>query len=76
MTAAHLRALRFAARKKDNRWGLKLADNPNAGDCLLAVARMGGHLKRNGAPGWLTLARGFEVIHHLVSAMELMELEM
>lgn len=27
---------------------------------LLAVARLGGHLKHNGAPGWQTLARGYE----------------
>src|SRR6185295_460440 len=29
-------------------------------DALLAVARLGGHLKRNGAPGWMTLGRGLE----------------
>ena len=27
---------------------------------LLAIAALGGHLKRNGEPGWLTLARGYE----------------
>lgn len=27
-----------------------------------AVARFGGHLKRNGLPGWLTLGRGFEAL--------------
>jgi hypothetical protein len=25
-----------------------------------AIAKLGGHLKRNGPPGWLTLGRGFE----------------
>lgn len=29
-------------------------------DALLAVARLGGHLKRNGPPGWLVLLRGYE----------------
>jgi hypothetical protein len=29
-------------------------------DGLWAVARMGGHLPRNGEPGWQTIARGFE----------------
>lgn len=29
------------------------------GDALLAVAALGGHLKRNGSPGWLTLYRGY-----------------
>jgi hypothetical protein len=33
---------------------------PSARDALFAVARLGGHLKQNGDPGWLTLGRGFE----------------
>ena len=32
---------------------------PNVRQALLAVAALGGHLKRNGEPGWLTIARGF-----------------
>ena len=31
-----------------------------AEEAFYAVAKLGGHLKRNGAPGWITLARGFE----------------
>jgi hypothetical protein len=31
-----------------------------AKDAFLAVARLGGHLSQNGAPGWQTLGRGFE----------------
>jgi hypothetical protein len=27
-----------------------------------AIAKLGGHLKRNGAPGWQTLGRGFEAL--------------
>jgi hypothetical protein len=33
---------------------------PTAQEALFAVARLGGHLKRNGDPGWQTLGRGFE----------------
>jgi len=33
---------------------------PTAGDVLLAVARLGGHLPSNGDPGWLVLGRGLE----------------
>ena len=32
-------------------------------DALLRLARLGGHIKNNGPPGWLTLGRGFD---HLV----------
>jgi hypothetical protein len=40
---------------------LKLAKPPaTAQEALFAVARLGGHLKRNGEPGWQTLGRGFE----------------
>jgi len=38
----------------------KLPTAPNAHDVYLAVAALGGHIKYNGDPGWLTLARGFE----------------
>ena len=37
-----------------------LPDVPTVRDVLLAVARLGGHLKRNGEPGWQTLGRGYE----------------
>lgn len=30
------------------------------GDAALAIAKLGGHLKRNGPPGWQTLGRGLE----------------
>lgn len=29
-------------------------------DAMLAVARLGGHIKSNGQPGWIVLGRGFE----------------
>jgi hypothetical protein len=40
----------------------KLPAHPTVRDVLLAVAALGGHLKRNGEPGWLVLARGFETL--------------
>ena len=40
--------------------GKPLPANPTAHDALLAVAALGAHLKRNGAPGWHVLGRGFE----------------
>jgi hypothetical protein len=35
-----------------------LPPRPTARDVLLAIARLGGHLRNNGDPGWLTIARG------------------
>ena len=29
-------------------------------DAMLAVARLGGHIKNNGEPGWAVLGRGFQ----------------
>jgi hypothetical protein len=29
-------------------------------DAMLAIARLGGHIKNNGDPGWIVLGRGFE----------------
>jgi hypothetical protein len=50
-----LEVLRLSARKP-------LPPNPTARDVMLAIAKLGGHLKRNGDPGWLTLWRGYEEI--------------
>jgi hypothetical protein len=38
----------------------KLGPNPTLLQALLVIARLGGHMKQNGPPGWLTLWRGFE----------------
>lgn len=37
----------------------KVKKAPTVRHALLAVARLGGHLKRNGEPGWQTLGRGY-----------------
>lgn len=37
----------------------QLPVTPNARDLALAIAKLGGHLTNNGAPGWLVLGRGF-----------------
>jgi hypothetical protein len=42
------------------------ASPPTSRDALYAVAALGGHLKRNGAPGWLTLFRGYKTLSDLV----------
>lgn len=34
--------------------------NPTALEVLLAIAGLGGHLKRNGSPGWQVLHRGYQ----------------
>jgi hypothetical protein len=47
------------------------ADHLTARDALYAVAALGGHLKRNGAPGWLTLFRGYKTLTELVLGWEL-----
>src|SRR5512142_1526170 len=39
---------------------VRLGKNPTVKEALLAVARLGGHIKNNGDPGWLVLGRGFE----------------
>jgi Transposase DNA-binding/Transposase DDE domain len=38
---------------------LKLSSAPTCREVMLAIAALGGHLKFNGDPGWLTLARGY-----------------
>ena len=40
----------------------KLPENPTVKDVAHSIAGIGGWLKRNGPPGWLTLRRGFETL--------------
>lgn len=36
-----------------------LPEKPTIQDALSAIARLGGHLRRNGPPGWQVLGRGY-----------------
>jgi hypothetical protein len=49
----------------------QVASPPTARDALYAVAALGGHLKRNGPPGWLTLFRGYKTLTELALGWEL-----
>ena len=40
----------------------RLPHTLSARDAMLAIARLGGHLKNNGDPGWLTIGRGMHDI--------------
>ena len=40
--------------------GARLPRTPTLPDVLLAIARLGGHLRQNGDPGWLVLGRGLQ----------------
>lgn len=37
-----------------------LPAQPTVREVLLGIARLGGHLKNNGEPGWITIGRGFD----------------
>lgn len=39
---------------------IQLPPEPNASDALLAVAKLGGHIRNNGPPGWQVIGRGYE----------------
>ena len=43
----------------------KLTKTATVAQCFLAIARLGGHLKRNGAPGWQTLQAGWARLQEL-----------
>jgi hypothetical protein len=56
LTALQLVVLRALANDR----GMTLADELTVREALLAIAALGGHLKRNGDPGWITLGRGYD----------------
>jgi hypothetical protein len=45
-----------------------LGKNPTAKDALLSVAALGGHLPRNGPPGWKVLSRGMTELNTVEAA--------
>lgn len=51
-----------------------LPAKPTAKHVTYAIAALGGHLPRNGDPGWLTLARGFEDLLNAVRIAALLEM--
>jgi hypothetical protein len=52
LSSVELQVLHHVAEKP-------LPKQPTLRDAMLAIARLGGHLKRNGEPGWLVLGRGY-----------------
>jgi hypothetical protein len=52
--------LLLAALLDEHRCAVRLPSNPTAKDALLGLASLGGHLPRNGEPGWIVLGRGYE----------------
>jgi hypothetical protein len=51
LTTTQLAVLRAVSKQK-------LPARPTAKQAMLAVAKLGGHLKNNGDPGWIVLGRG------------------
>ena len=59
VTAKQLACLKAALPRR------KRSERPSVREVLLAIAQLGGHLKRNGPPGWLTLYRGYRNLQTL-----------
>lgn len=59
-----------------NVWGFKLSAEPTAGELILAIARMGGHLPNNGSPGFITIRRGLDKIYELETSLHVAGVEM
>jgi len=43
---------------------------PTVGDATGAIAKLGGHLKSNGRPGWLVLGRGYQELLQMLAGWE------
>lgn len=57
LSELQLRILAALLKTQKNR---QLPKAPTVEDAMLAIAALGGHLRRNGPPGWQTLGRGYE----------------
>ena len=45
--------------------GARLRTEPSVAQAVAALARLGGHLRQNGPPGWLVLHRGFQKLRDM-----------
>jgi hypothetical protein len=52
-----LQCLRFMLRRRKRP---ELPEAPTVADIFLGIAAVGGHLKRNGLPGWAVIGRGYD----------------
>ena len=60
--------IRGRAKKKKRRI---ISENPTVREVLMAVAAIGGHLRRNGEPGWQVLERGYAEVMLLLEGYQL-----
>jgi hypothetical protein len=58
-------------KAKAKRVGRPLGRDPTAQEALLIIARLGGHRKSSGPPGWITLMKGMEKFLNLVDGWQL-----
>jgi hypothetical protein len=49
----------------------KLAKKASIHDAMLAIARLGGHIRNNGDPGWIVLGRGYEKLLTLADGLSM-----
>jgi hypothetical protein len=54
--AQDVAVIRFLADRRKH----PLSPQPTMSEVMLAFAAIGGHLKRNGEPGWMTIGRGYD----------------
>ena len=69
LEATEMKVLRAKAAKLNQPLGRR----PTARDALLAIARMGGHRRSSGPPGWATIMKGMERFLILVEGWQLAE---
>ena len=70
LTKAQHDLLVLIASDANNPWTVKLPRAPTVTSVMYAVARMGGHIRSNGPPGWQTLGRGFQELNRLLVAQQ------
>jgi hypothetical protein len=66
-TALQVTVLRALVKERE----IELSPEPSAREVLWGIAALGGHLKRNGEPGWITLGRGYDKLRSAESVWRL-----
>jgi hypothetical protein len=50
---------------------IPIKKSPTSRDIFLAIAALGGHIKFNGEPGWITLNRGYQKLTAVVEGFKI-----
>ena len=73
LTPLEFKLLRAKNNSRSKSPRMQLTEDATVYQCMMAIARLGGHIASNGRPGWQTLHAGWEKLADWVTGARLMQ---